>query len=160
MVKVFHDAPPLGALTRPQPPHMVRGLLWCWGGVQAGRLAMGPRSARVRTAPRHGAQRPHAARSEPASALPPATGRSVRMLSPLVAPRPACTVFLGRLGGACAVLFRGLGARQLCFTWNIVVYATIGLCGFSTVVYAIVVAATFNCFPAPAGLAPSAFPHD
>ena len=42
----------------------------------------GPRSARVRTAPRYGAQRPHAARSEPASALPPATGRSVRTLSP------------------------------------------------------------------------------
>ena len=139
---------------------MVRGLLWCWGGVQAGRLATGPRSARVRTAPRYGAQRPHAARSEAASALPPATGRSVRILSPLVAPRPACPVVLGWLGGACAVLLRGLGARQLCFTWNIVVYATIGLRGFGSVAYAIVVTATFNCFTAQAGLARSAFPHD
>ena len=160
MVKVFHDAFPLGALPRPQPPQMVRGLLWCWEGVQAGRLATGPRSARARTAPRHGAQRAHAARSEAAPALPPATGRSVRILSPFVAPRPACPVVIGRLGGACAVLLRGLGARQLCFTWNIVVYATIGLCGFGPVVYAIVVVATFNCFPAPAGSAPSAFPHD
>ena len=82
-----------------------RGLV-CWG----------PRSARVRTAPRYGAQRPHAARSEPASALPPATGRSVRTLSPFVAPRPACPVVLGRLGGACVVIIRGLGARQLCST--------------------------------------------
>ena len=160
MVKFFHDAFPLGALPRPQPPQMVRGLLWCWGGVQAGRLATGPRSARVRTAPRHGAQRPHAARSEAAPALPPATGRSVRILSPFVAPRPACPVVLGWLGGACAVLLRGLGARQPCFTWNIVVYATIGLRGFGQVAYAMVVAATFNCFPAPAGSAPSAFPHD
>ena len=42
----------------------------------------GSLAARVRTAPRYGAQRPHAARSEAASALPPATGRSVRILSP------------------------------------------------------------------------------
>ena len=76
----------------------------------------GPRSARVRTAPLYGAQRPHAARSEAASALPPATGRSVRILSPFAAPRPACPVVLGWLGGACAVLLRGLGARQLCST--------------------------------------------
>ena len=127
MVIFFHESSPLGALPRPQPPQMVRGLLWCWGGVQAGRLATRSRSARVRTAPRHGEQRPHAARSDAASALPPATGSSVRIISLFVAPRPACPVALDRLGGACAVIFRGLGARQLCFTWNMVVYATIGL---------------------------------
>ena len=109
-------SPPLGALPRPQPPQMVRHLLWCWAGVQAGRLATGSRSARVRTAPRHGAQRPHAARSEPASALPPATGRSVRTLSPLVAPRPACPVVFNCFGGAFTVVLRGLGARQPCST--------------------------------------------
>jgi len=47
-----------------------RGLV-CWWS----------RSARARTAPRHGEQRAHAARSEAAPALPPATGSSVRILS-------------------------------------------------------------------------------
>ena len=116
MVNFFYDAFVLGALPRPQPPQMVRHLLWCWAGVQAGRLATGPRSARVLTAPRYGAQSPHAARSEPASSLPPATGRRVRTLSPLVAPRPACPVILAWLGGAHIVVLRGLGARQLCST--------------------------------------------
>lgn len=160
MVKAFQVPFVLGALPRSQPPQMVRDLLWCWGWVQAGRFATRPRSARARTAPRHGEQRAHAARSEAAPALPPATGSSVRILSLFVAHRPACPVVLDWLGGACAIILRWLGARQLCFTWNIVVYATIGLWSFGSVVYAIVVAATFNCFPAPAGLAPSAFPHD
>ena len=42
----------------------------------------GPQAARVRTAPLYGAQRPHAACSVAASALPPSTGRSVRTPSP------------------------------------------------------------------------------
>ena len=42
----------------------------------------GPLAGRVRTAPLYGAQRPHPASSEAASALPPSTGRSVRILSP------------------------------------------------------------------------------
>ena len=62
-----------------------RGLV-CWGS----------RAARVRTAPRYGAQRPHAARSEPASALPPATGRSVRTLSPHQPSVPAQHPPIGR----------------------------------------------------------------
>ena len=160
MVKAFYVPFPLGALPRSQPPQMIRDLLWCWGRVQAGRLAARPRSARARTAPRHGEQRAHAARSEAAPALPPATGSSVRILSLFVAPRPACPVVLGWPGMACAVILRWLGARQPCFTWNVVVYATIGLCGFGPVAYAIVVVATFNCFPVPAGSARSAFPHD
>ena len=62
-----------------------RGLA-CWG----------PRSARVRTAPLYGAQRPHAARSEAASALPPSTGRSVRILSPQPPSVPAQHPPIGR----------------------------------------------------------------
>ena len=61
-----------------------------------GLVRWGTRSARVRTAPRHGAQRPHAARSEPASALPPATGRSVRTLSPQLPSVPAQLPPFGR----------------------------------------------------------------
>ena len=61
-----------------------------------GLVRWGPRSARVRTAPRYGAQRPHAARSDPASALPPATGRSVRTLSPQPPSVPAHHPPIGR----------------------------------------------------------------
>jgi len=160
MVKVFQVPFVPVALPRHQPPQAIRDLLWCWERVQAGRLATRSRSARARTAPRHGEQRAHAARSEAAPALPPATGSSVRILSLFVAPRPACPVVLGWFGAACVVILRWLVARQLCFTWNIVVYATIGLCSFGSVAYVMVVAATFNCFPVPAGSAPSAFPHD
>ena len=74
MVIFFHESSPLGALPRPQPPQMVRGLLWCWGGVQAGRLATRSRSARVRTAPRHGEQRPH---HQPLCRSPPSLPRGV-----------------------------------------------------------------------------------
>ena len=61
-----------------------------------GLVSWGPRSARVRTAPRHGAQRPHAARSEAAPALPPATGSSVRILSPQLPGIPAQHPPIGR----------------------------------------------------------------
>jgi len=55
-----------------------------------------PRSARARTAPRHGEQRAHAARSEAAPALPPATGSSVRILSPQLPGIPAQHPPIGR----------------------------------------------------------------